>query len=193
MVDRGADTLEARGPGLAWAEMGVGIGVLILAAIVGWQTSSIPAVVYAKVGPSLGPWVLTGALGGLGALLVLAGLRGGWEHEQSWDLDWRALTWLGFGMLFNVSFIEGVAFGGQTILPALGFIICSIVLFTSVARAFGSERPMRDLGIAALFALTAYAAFDGVLGYKIGVGGLDPIVSAAVAKVQALLSSLIGR
>jgi putative tricarboxylic transport membrane protein len=176
-------------PTPALAEIGFGIGVLILAAVVGWQTSLIPPVVYAKVSPSLAPWGVTLALTVLGALLLVAGLRGGWEHERGWQLDWRALAWLGFGMLFNLRFIEGLDVGDKKVIPAFGFIICSVVLFTCVARAFGSRKLVRDLLIAFVFATVAYAGFDGILGYKIGAGGLDPIVSSVIDTIGAAVSS----
>ncbi|MFM2423374.1 MAG: hypothetical protein RL291_1904, partial [Pseudomonadota bacterium] len=58
-----------------------------------------------------------------------------------------------------------------------------------VARAFGSQRLIRDALIAAVFALVAYSGFDGVLGYKIGAGGIDPYVSQAIERLQKLILS----
>jgi putative tricarboxylic transport membrane protein len=168
-------------------EIGVGVGLLILAAIVGWQTSLIPQSAYAKVSPSLVPWGITLALAVCGALLVVAGVRGGWAHEEGWALEWRALQWLGAGMIFNLTFIEGVGEAGSKIIPPLGFILCSVVLFVCTARAFGSQKFVRDIIIAFLFSLTAYSGFDGVLGYKIGAGGLDTHVSNAIDSVHKAL------
>ncbi|HRD75254.1 MAG TPA: tripartite tricarboxylate transporter TctB family protein [Hyphomicrobiaceae bacterium] len=157
---------------VAWQETVLGLFVIALAAVVGWQTMVIPEnAIYAKIGPRFFPWIATALLVVMGVLLTVQGLQGGWEHELDDDPDLLAVGWLAGGLVFNVLFIGG-AFG----LPRLGFILCSTVLFTCVARAFGSRQPVRDAAIGFLLALVCYVGFDRVLGYKIGSGPIEGLI-----------------
>lgn len=152
--------------GIAWQDTAVGLGVLALAALVAWQTTIIPEnAIYAKVGPKVFPWLSAGMLAAMGALLTLEGLRGGWEHEDAGDTDWRSLGWLGGGLLLNVLLISHA-----------GFIIAAVLLFVSTARAFGSDKPLRDALIGLTLAVVAYVGFDRVLGYKIGSGLIEGLL-----------------
>lgn len=158
-------TGQKRG-GIAWQDTAVGLGVLALAAMVAWQTTVIPEnAIYAKVGPKVFPWLSAVMLAVMGAALTVEGLRGGWEHEEAGETDWRSLGWLALGLFINVVLISNV-----------GFIIAGTVLFVCTARAFGSERPVRDAIIGFLLGLVAYVGFDRVLGYKIGSGLIEGLL-----------------
>jgi putative tricarboxylic transport membrane protein len=160
MEDRGV----GRGP--AWDDTAVGIAVLALAGIIGWQTTLIPVhAVYAQVGPKAIPWIATAMLASLGALLTLQGLRGGWEHQAHGESTPSGLAWLLCGLALNVALI-GVA----------GFIIASTVLFVCTALAFGSRNIVRDAIIGFALALVSYVGFDRVLGYKIGSGLIEGLL-----------------
>ena len=160
-----------------WQDTGLGLGVLLLAVIVGWQTYIIPEnAIYAKVGPRLFPWITTALLGLMGVLLTIQGLCGGWEHDEGSEVDWHSLGWLGAGLLFNVLFIGGVQIGDASVVPKLGFIVSSTVLFVCTARAFTSTQPVRDGAIGFTMALLAYVGFDRVLGYKIGSGLVERLI-----------------
>jgi putative tricarboxylic transport membrane protein len=151
------------GNGPAWGDAAVGLAVLALAAVVGWQTLLIPHnAVYAQVGPSVIPWLAVAMLAALGALLAWRGLGGGWEHEEHGAFDARGLGWLLAGLLLNVVLI-GTA----------GFIIASTAMFVCTATAFGSRSTLRDAGIGFALALVAYVGFDRLLGYKIGSGLIE--------------------
>jgi putative tricarboxylic transport membrane protein len=158
-------TRETTGP--VWGDVAVGLAVLALAAVVGWQTTLIPYnTVYAQVGPKAVPWLATAMLGALGALLTWRGLRGGWAHEPlHGSFDPRALGWLLVGLALNVALI-GTA----------GFIIASTLLFLCTALAFGSRSILRDAGIGFALALAAYLSFDRMLGYRIGTGLIEGLL-----------------
>lgn len=67
-----------------WNDVAVGLGVCALALVIGWQTTVIPDnAIYAKVGPKIVPWLVTGMLAVLGAALTFHGWRGGWEHDDA--------------------------------------------------------------------------------------------------------------
>ena len=158
-------TGQQRG-GIAWQDTAVGLGVVALAALVAWQTTVIPEnAIYAKVGPKAFPWISALLLAVMGAVLTLEGLRGGWEHEEGAETDWRSLGWLGAGLLLNVVLIS-----------VLGFIIAGTILFVSTARAFGSDKPVRDAIIGFVLGVVAYVGFDRVLGYKIGSGLIEGLL-----------------
>jgi putative tricarboxylic transport membrane protein len=160
MQDRGTD----QGP--AWGATAVGLAVLTLAAVVGWQASVIPSnAVYAQVGPKAIPWIATAMLAVLGALLTLWGVRGGWAHEEHGPPHLLGAFWLLLGLALNVALI-GVA----------GFIIASTVLFVCTALAFGSRKVARDAAIGFALALAAYVGFDRALGYKIGSGLIEGLL-----------------
>jgi putative tricarboxylic transport membrane protein len=150
----------------AWQETAIGIGILVLAAIVAWQTSVIPNnAIYAKVGPKVFPWLTAGMLAIMGALLTWQGLRGGWPRDDASETDWVTLGWLLAGLLLNVLLID-----------TAGFIIAATLLFVCTARAFLSTQPLRDAAIGFTLAVVSYVGFDRVLGYKIGVGLVESLI-----------------
>jgi putative tricarboxylic transport membrane protein len=158
------DGNSGRGPG--WGGAAVGLAVLVLAAVMAWQITVIPAnAVYARVGPTVIPWMAAAMLAILGALLTVQGLLGGWAHEQPGSFNAYGLGWLLLGLALNVTLI-GVA----------GFIIASTLLFVCTARAFGSRSVLRDAAIGFTLALASYVGFDRVLGYKIGSGLIEGLV-----------------
>lgn len=147
----------------AWGDVCVGLAVLAIAALVGWETSVIPSnALYAQVGPTVIPWLATAMLAALGAVLAFEGFRGGWEHEAHGALNVQGIGFLLAGLFLNVALIS-----------TAGFIIASTVLFLCTALAFGSRNIARDAGIGAALALVAYIGFDRVLGYKIGSGLIE--------------------
>lgn len=147
----------------AWGDVCVGLAVIVMAAMVGWETSVIPSnALYAQVGPTVIPWMATAMLAGLGAMLTFEGLRGGWEHEAHGVLNLSGIGFLLAGLFLNVVLI-GTA----------GFIIASTILFLCTALAFGSRNVPRDAAIGATLAIAAYVGFDRVLGYKIGSGLIE--------------------
>lgn len=149
---------------IAWGDIGVGIGTIVLAAVVGWQVMQIPSEAsYAQVGPQAIPWAVAGMLAAFGAALVVAALLGRLpEPEEHGTINRAGLIWLGLGLALNLALID-----------LAGFIIASTLLFTCTARAFGSTRFIRDASIGFALAFVAYVGFDRVLGYKIGSGWIE--------------------
>ena len=60
-----------------------------------------------------------------------------------------------------------------------GFIIAGTLLFICTARAFGSLQPLRDGAIGFALAVISYVGFDRILGYKIGSGLVESLLTAA--------------
>lgn len=153
----------------AKSELLLAVGVVTLALVVAYGTTEIPvSPLYSKIGPTVFPYMVVVGLALLGLALLVAALRGGWtqgDDEAHMPPDFRALGWLLAGLLLNVALIS-----------FLGFVIASILLFTCVARAFGSTRIGRDALIGAILALVTYLGFDRVLGFSIGAGILEGII-----------------
>lgn len=145
----------------------VGIGILCVAGVVGWETMQIAdGAIYARVGPTAFPWIVTAMLAVLGGMLVAKALAGGWTHEDPvGELDWPSLGWLAAALLANVLLIDRV-----------GFILASTIMFVLTARSFGSRAPIRDGAWGIGLSLVAYVGFDRVLGYKIGSGLIESLL-----------------
>ena len=150
-------------------ELLLATGVVALALVVAYGTTEIPvSPLYSKIGPTVFPYMVVVGLAVLGLALLAGALRGGWtqgDREAHVPPDFRALGWLLAGLLLNVALIS-----------YLGFIIASILLFTCVARAFGSTRAGRDALIGAVLSLVTYLGFDRVLGFSIGAGILEGVI-----------------
>jgi len=146
----------------ATGELIIAVGVLLLAAVIFWQTAIIPvSPIYAKVGPTIVPYITALGLAVLGLLLLYSALRGGWQTDEEKDItpDRPALLWVAAGLALNVLLITYA-----------GFTVASIVLFVCIARGFGSKAILRDAAIGAAFALIAYFGFAQTLGINIGAG-----------------------
>lgn len=148
-------------------DLALALGVVLLAAIVGWQTTRIAGdAIYARVGPTVFPWIVTGMLAVLGVLLTVHALAGGWSHEEDpGELDLPSFGYLLAGLLANVMLID-----------VAGFILSSTIMFVLTARAFGSASPVRDVAIGFALAFVSYVGFDRVLGYQIGSGLIESLL-----------------
>ena len=153
---------------LAWPELLIGIGALLFAILVFAQTLSIPvSPLYSKVGPTVFPYLAVVGLGVLSVLLLVQGVRGGWQdpEEAAVRPDWRAVGFVAAGLLANVLLIG-----------TLGFTAASTLMFVLVSYGFGSRQPLRDAGIGAALALAAYFGFARALGVNIGAGVVENLL-----------------
>ena len=153
------------------SDLGAAVFVLALGIVAAWQATVIPTTpLYAQVGPKAIPYLIAAALVVLGIGLVAAALRGGWSHDLEEvrgapPTNWRALTLLLAGLLANLALIV-----------PFGFTVAATVQFTLVAAAFGSTAHSRDVAIAFVVSLGAYALFVKVLGVNIGAGVIEALV-----------------
>lgn len=153
---------------IAPAEALIGLGLLLFAGLVLWQTLTIPvSPMYAQVGPRVFPYITTTGLAVFAILLLVQAARGGWQpdDEKEVALDWRAVAFVTAGLVANVALIG-----------PLGFSAASTVMFVLVAYGFGSRRPLRDAGIGLVLALAAYFGFAKALGVNIGAGVIENLL-----------------
>jgi putative tricarboxylic transport membrane protein len=131
-----------------------------------WQTAVIPvSPIYARVGPTLFPWIASTGLLVIAALLLIQALRGGFGVEESLSVDWRSTGWVAAGLAANAALI-GTA----------GFVFAATALFACVARGFGSTAPLRDAAIGLVIALGSFVGFEKLLGVNIGAGILEGLL-----------------
>lgn len=158
-------------PGRSGADLGAALFVLALGVVAAWQAAAIPtSPIYAQVGATAVPYVVAAGLIALGIGLTISALRGGWsegieELRDAPPLNRRALGLLLAGLLANLALIG-----------PFGFTIAATAQFALVAAAFGSRSHLRNLGIAFIVSLSAYAFFVKLLGVNIGAGLVEGLV-----------------
>ena len=106
--------MDARKPGLE-PDLFIGLGALVLAALLGWGASGIPGDAgYAGVGPNFLPWVVTVAMAACGVALIHGALTGARRDAEppsgAAQGDWKALAWVVAGLAANALLIERVGF-----------------------------------------------------------------------------------
>ncbi len=152
----------------AFGNVAVGVGVVALAGVLALQVLVIPSSpLYARVGPTVFPWIAVTALGALGVVLAIQGFLGGWAHEEPpGPTDAAGGLWFLGGLVVQVATIEWI-----------GFILASTLLVVCTARAFDSTRIVRDALVGFALATIAYIGFDKLLGYRIGSGLVESLIS----------------
>ena len=157
-------------PTLAWPELFIGLGLLAFSGIVWWQTAAMPvSPMYAKVGPTIFPYLTAVGLAVMAVFLVAFAFRGGWqpEDEKEVPVDWGPVAFITAGLVLNVGLIG-----------TLGFTLASTILFVLVAWGFGSRNPLRDAAIGFAFALVSFFGFAKALGVNIGGGWFETLLGA---------------
>ena len=173
-----SENSPAAEPRLAMPEFMIGLGLLACAAVVLWQTMSIPvSPLYSKVGPTVFPYMTTAGLAVLAVLLMVAAVRGGWQpdEEKETPTDWKALAFVAAGLIANVLLIQ-----------PLGFTAASVVMFVLVCFGFGSRHPLRDVLIALVLALAAYFGFARALGVNIGAGLIENLLDSGIDRLLGM-------
>jgi putative tricarboxylic transport membrane protein len=154
--------------GIAKPEALIGLGLLLYAGLALWQVGQIPvSPLYAKVEPTIFPYITVAGLAALAVLLLVQAVRGGWQpaEEAEVRLDWPALGFVVAGLVANVALIG-----------LLGFTLASTLLFALVAHGFGSRTPVRNAAIGFAIALLAYFGFAKALGVNIGAGLIEGLL-----------------
>jgi putative tricarboxylic transport membrane protein len=153
------------------AEIALSLGVVALGIGIAAVTATLPSEGgYAGIGPNFIPAVVGAGIIALGVWLSLEALRGGWrdmaEHAEAFEK--YPFAWVSAGLFAHMALIGWA-----------GFVIAGTVLFTCVARGFGSRRIARDLAIALVFTLGIYLFFVKLLNVGLPAGWLAPILGGA--------------
>jgi putative tricarboxylic transport membrane protein len=144
------------------SEIGLSLGVLALGAGAALVTAWLPSEGgYSGIGPNFVPAMVSGGLVVLGAWLLYEALTGGWRHQAFHPERFqpRPFAWISAGL-----------FAHMALIGAAGFIVAGAVLFTCVARGFGSRRLLRDLAVGVTLAVAIYFFFTQVLTVGLPAG-----------------------
>jgi putative tricarboxylic transport membrane protein len=148
----------------------VGSGVLLLAVGLAWGATGISSQAgYAGVGPNFLPWLVAAALGVCGVLLLWQARRGGFRDLDppggGARADWRAMAWVGAGVLANAALIT-----------TLGFILSCTLCFMLAVRGLrlaegraggGPIRLLQDFATGCLIAAPAFWLFTKLLAINL--------------------------
>ncbi len=138
----------------------VGIGIALLGIAFAVATVRIEVQpVYAKVGPTFVPWLVSAGLIVTGSLMAWTGLHSPPEPSHEVKTEWRPVAWIFLGLIADWLLFK----------PA-GFIIASTVLFFCVARGFGSRSALWDALVGAALSIAAYLLFR--YGLNLNLPGL---------------------
>jgi putative tricarboxylic transport membrane protein len=154
-----AAPLDPSGAGRQIVPLALALSICALAAATFYGVQQIPTPRFGTaVGPRTFPLIVAVGLAVCGGGLLLQALRRQLiADEVEWGSRRQNILWFVAGLVANLVLIELV-----------GFTLASAAMFTCIARAFGSTRPVRDAMIGTAFALVVYLAFRFLLGVNIG-------------------------
>jgi putative tricarboxylic transport membrane protein len=146
------------------AGMIIAAALLLLAAVIVWDTTSLQLAATYGLGPKAMPYVVATGLGLLAAGNFLLAWRGDFPARE--DIDPRAIAFILGGL---AALIAIIGLGG-------GFIIATTVLFVATAAAFGRRAIHIDVAIGFLLALAIYLLFDKLLTLSLPAGPLERLL-----------------
>ena len=154
---------------LSGAGLAIGLGLIALASVVGFDTMrmQVPPT-YTKVGPQIFPYIIAIGLAVTGAHIAWKSYHG--EDEIVEDIDAEPVDWKAVGII-----VAGLI-AHMNLLKPLGFVLAGLILFCSVAFAFGSRRYGRDVIVGLLLVLFAYVGFTYGLGLQLPQGLLKGLL-----------------
>jgi putative tricarboxylic transport membrane protein len=164
----------SRGRRAQWA---ISCGVLLLGVAATILAYRLPeAGGYARVGPNVFPRFVAGGLVLMGLWLLAEVVTGGWRAATPDDpaergehaFELRAFGWVMAGLAAQMALIQHA-----------GFVLAGAVLFTCVARGFGSVRPLRDLLIGLALTTGVFLFFVKFLNVGLPAGWLRPLLGGA--------------
>jgi putative tricarboxylic transport membrane protein len=150
---------------LSVAGLLIGFGLIAVAAVIASDAASmrVPPI-HAKVGPRVFPFLVSCGLALSGAVIAWQAWRRSFTVEEQ-QTDWSAVAIIAAGLVLHMN-----------VLKPLGFVPAAIILFLSVAFAFGSRRYLRDVVVAVVLAFVSYLAFTRLLGLQLPAGVLQGIL-----------------
>jgi putative tricarboxylic transport membrane protein len=148
-----------RGTLLASVALG---GVMMVAAVVVLIDAASLRPSDAAVGPAVAPTAVGILLGVLGALMVLQAVRHLRTATARQPLPHRRLLRLAAMVVLLVAF--------AVLLPILGYVVASALLFTGAALLLGAPRPVRVAAYGWTLAGVVFLIFDRLIGLALPAG-----------------------
>ena len=148
-------------------ELLISLALIAIGSFVIFETQAIAETQgYGQVGPRLFPYLIGSGLSVCGAWLGWQAITGGWRRMPTDEGDHASPDWLAFAIISAAIVLHMVLIGWA------GFIIASTLLFTLIARAFGSRRSVRDLLIGAVLSTAVFFLFTYGLSMSLPGGFL---------------------
>jgi putative tricarboxylic transport membrane protein len=152
---------------IAGAGLAIGLGLVAIASVIGFDSMQMrvpPS--YARVGPQIFPFIIAIGMAVTGTYIAWKSYRGGDEViDEVEPTDWKNVGIICLGLIAHMNLLR----------PA-GFVPAGLVLFMSVAFAFGSRRYGRDAIVGFLLVLFAYVGFTYGLGLQLPPGILKGLL-----------------
>ncbi len=139
----------------------VGVLLLIVAALVGYDASQQTITSTYGVGPTAVPYVVASGLVILGLAHFVVAFREGLPEPD--EADSKALLWIAGGLVFLIACI---ALGG-------GFVIAIAVVFACTARGMGRRALLVDAAIGFVLGLVIFLVFAKLLTLILPSGPLE--------------------
>lgn len=144
------------------AEVALSAGVLALGIGAAAVTATLPGEGgYAGIGPNFFPALVSAGLIVLGCWLAAEAFSGGWRRREEKTERFSAPPFL---------WVTAALFAHMALIGLAGFVVAGTVLFTGVARGFGSARPLRDVAIGLVLTLAIYFFFVELLNVNLPAG-----------------------
>lgn len=151
-------------------QLAMGIAAVVVAALLAYGAAHIPSDAgYAGVGPDFLPWLVAGALGLCGVMLILEVRAGGYRNMEEPSGaprgDWHALAWVSAGILGNAALITTIGF---ILSCALCYTLAVRGLRISEGKAGGNARQLvRDAVTGVVIAAPTYWLFTKFLAVNL--------------------------
>ncbi len=153
---------ESRGPDRA--AMVIAAGLAVVAAVIAWQTSRMPATAqYARIGPTAFPYLVAAGLAVLAVATAISAWRGGFPEREADRAG--PMLWI----------IGGLALQMLT-LKAAGFSIATGLLFALAARGFGRGPLWMTIPIGVALSFVLWLIFARGLQLSLPQGPLERLV-----------------
>jgi putative tricarboxylic transport membrane protein len=166
----------ARGLAGARSELIISAGVLLLgigATVVAWSLPEAGG--YARIGPNVAPKIVSAGLILLGIWLLAETVTGGYRSRVPDDPAERGEH----AFLQCIRLVTAGLVAQMLLIGNAGFVIAGAVLFTCIARGFGSTRWLRDAIVGLVLAVLVFLFFVRFLNVNLPAGWLKPVLGAA--------------
>lgn len=153
------------------AALAILISLLVIAALIVFDMQRITtAGAYARVGPTMVPYVVAGALVLLAVLLWFTASRHGFPEVEKQRLGPVAIICVGLlAQILLISFA--------------GFIVATAALFTLAAYGFGERRIQLTLPFALIFSALIWIVFARLLRLTLPAGPIERFIIETIASV----------
>jgi putative tricarboxylic transport membrane protein len=138
--------------------------LLLLAAVIFWDTTTLQLAPTYGVGPKAMPVVVAAGLVLLAIGNLVLALRGDFPAREEFDPKAVALILGGLVALIAIIGLNG------------GFIPATTILFATTAAAFGRRAILIDLGIGLVLSAVVYLVFSRLLTLSLPMGPIERLL-----------------